>query len=192
MLIAFTSIILGLSTTFYVYCQRGMEDSQAAVRLAQQRLALNAALSYALSRATVPPYAGPPMSAVLAAAGTPQSLFVLQDPTIPRTKSLGWFRIVAADAAYVTANYMGAPYNVTSADNCGFITAGAGQLAGQQLKSNDPLWKDTSLWKDELRSWYLVEFDALPPVPPATQLKRLVKLPGPPQTGTGAGTVFLW
>jgi hypothetical protein len=46
MLIAFTSIILGLSVTFYSYCKRSSDSSAQAVKLVNQRLALAGALQY--------------------------------------------------------------------------------------------------------------------------------------------------
>lgn len=191
MLIAFTSIILGLATTFYVYCQRGLDNSQVSVRLAQQRLALNAAMAYVVGRAVG---FSSPSSTVLSPSGSAQSLFVLQDPTIARTKSLGWFRVAAADAAYVGANFTTGPYAGTVAANCAFITAGVGSLAGQQIVSDtnpNSVWNDTRQWGNELRSWYLVELDPAP-IAPATAIKRFVKLPGPPQTGFAGSTVFYW
>ena len=55
MLIAFTSIILGLATTFYFYCKRSQDDGSIAVKLVNQRLALTAALDYIVDKTIVNP-----------------------------------------------------------------------------------------------------------------------------------------
>ena len=135
MLIAFTSIILGLSVTFYLYCNRGVDDSQVAVRIAQRRLALQAAMNALYAAPNISTYAG---------AGV---LVDLEVPSIRRTKNLGWYRIRQANAAYVV------PAGINLA-NCVFITAGSGPSGG------NPAWNDPSGWAYEYRTWYLVEMTA--------------------------------
>jgi hypothetical protein len=45
-MIAFASILLGLATTFFVYCSKSLDASGEAVRYAQSRIALHGALNY--------------------------------------------------------------------------------------------------------------------------------------------------
>ena len=45
-MIAFASILLGLATTFFIYCSKCLESSGDAVRYAQSRIALHGALNY--------------------------------------------------------------------------------------------------------------------------------------------------
>lgn len=192
MLIAFTSIILGLSVTFYVYCKRGMEDSQISVRIAQERLALNGALQYVNSRIATMAAGGDAANTKFSLPATDQSWFKLQDTSISRTRSLGWFRVSAADNAYVTANYLVAPFNVSDPTKCVFVGAGCGISGGKQIKSSDPEWIQTNYWRYEARSWYLVEYGFNPVDPTKTKIIRFLSLPSPPQAGTGAGTIFYW
>lgn len=147
MLIAFTSIILGLATTFYMYCSRGMDDSQAAVRIAQQRISLNAALQYAMTRATLDP-AG--LTAFYPSSNDMNAIPLRLD-TLNRTQRLGWFRIAKANTAYVGTMGLGAIISDTS--RCVFITAGVGPSGGKVTPTAD------IDWRYELRSWYLAEFN---------------------------------
>ncbi len=149
MLIAFTSIILGLATTFYLYCKRGLDDSQIAMRLANQRLAFSGALAYTQSLAQL-------NAADIYAAIHPGHLFApivvsLQDSTLARTKRLGWFRVAYADPTYVSTALAG----ILVSDNtrCVFVTSGVGPSAGLAEPASE---KD---WQYEIRSWYLVEFN---------------------------------
>jgi len=142
MLIAFTSIILGLSVTFYFYCSRGMQDSQVAIRIAQRRLAFQGAINAI--------YAIPDSNDLSAfTAGTTVDL---EEATIARTKRLGWYRLRKADAAYMSANAAKFPGLVAS--NCLFVTAGTGPSNG------DPSWDNPDAWRYELRRWYVVELEA--------------------------------
>lgn len=136
MLIAFTSIILGLSVTFYLYCQRGMDDSQIAVRIVQRRLALQGAINALYSAASL-------------TALDPLGLGTTVDLDVPsalsRTKNLGWYRIRLA-----TASYTPAPAGVNLANSV-FVTAGSGPSNG------DTSWDVAGKWRYEYRVWYLVE-----------------------------------
>ena len=192
MLIAFTSIILGLSVTFYVYCKRGMEDSQISVRIAQERLALNGALQYVNTQIATMSGSGAASTTKFAPPANNLSWFKLQDTSISRTRSLGWFRVSTATSAYVTANYMSTPFNVSDATKCVFIAAGCGISGGKQIMSSDPEWTQATYWQYESRSWYLAEYGTNPLDALKPKITRLIALPNPPQTGSGAGTVFYW
>jgi hypothetical protein len=136
MLIAFTSIILGLSVTFYLYCKRGMDDSHVAVRIVQRRLALQAAINALYSAANLTPYA----------TGVTVDLDV---PGLPRTRNLGWYRIRQATAAYSPA-----PVGIDLTKSV-FVTAGSGPSNGVPDPPNF-----TASWRYEYRVWYLVEMNA--------------------------------
>jgi hypothetical protein len=135
MLIAFSSIILGLSVTFYLYCTRGIDDSQVAVRIAQRRLALQAAMNALYSAPDVSLYAGTGMTVDL------------EIPAIKRTKNLGWYRIRKADSTYVP------PAGIDLANSV-FVTAGSGPSGG------DTTWDNPAAWQNEYRTWYFVEMTA--------------------------------
>ena len=141
MLIAFTSIILGLSVTFYVYCKRSMEDSHMAVKIANQRLALRAAINY-VSQVT---------SGAAIYGNADYNSYVTNGVKIvdlngssPRGLSLGWYRIKQAGVA----------------DQL-YITAGTGPSNGWggTPEPQPANWTDGK-WNDELRGWYLVNVRA--------------------------------
>jgi hypothetical protein len=116
MLIAFTSIILGLSVTFYSYCKRSSDSSAQAVKLVNQRLALAGALQYITSFSAL---AGGSQAPADLAAGdwaaaskwggttlstsnpfnrsnnspAPVYSISLCDSNIYRSTKLGWFRV---------------------------------------------------------------------------------------------------
>jgi len=168
MLIAFTSIILGLSVTFYLYCSRGMEDGRIAIKIANQRLALRGAINYlaALSPAlpAPPPCTRPNANPLLYA--TPVTVDL--NGTTARSAKLGWYRIRQSSVAnfvYVTVGV--GPSN-------GIQTPTAGSPAG---------WTDDS-WHDEYRTWYHVELDAMtasaPASPPYPAVIRSITQVAPP------------
>ena len=132
MLVAFTSIILGLSVTFYLYCTRNLDDSRMAVQLANQRLALRAAINY-----LVTPYQNAQSTKYATALATD-----LQGAS-GRSKRLGWYRIKQAAVA-----------------NKVYVTAGCGPSDGvQSPTTGSPAdWSDAN-WAFELRSWYLIELN---------------------------------
>ncbi len=146
MLIAFASIILGLATTFYAYCQRGISDSQIAVRIAQRQLALSTAIGKIYN------------NALLLNTPTPANQYAttyvgqLSVNSVKRSANLGWYRISKANAAYVLSN-SAKFFNATALtqDNFLIITAGTGPSRG------DRSWNNSDLWPSELRSWYILE-----------------------------------
>lgn len=176
MLIAFTSIILGLATTFYLYCKRGMDDSQIAMRIANQRLAFAGALEYVQRRLTMPlqPPATPLTTFFYPSSGDLNAIS-LQNSTLSRTKRLGWFRVALADQAYMTSQMGG--FLVSNPQRCVFVTTGIGPSQGTVATLSD---KD---WQYELRSWYLVELKD------DGNLLRYVSLFPPPKTAANA---ILW
>jgi len=171
MLIAFTSIILGLSVTFYVYCKRGMDDSSVAVRLANQRLAFAGALSYVAGRTLASPGAVTP---TFYASSGDLNRISLQDSSLNRTKRLGWFRVAYADQTYLGT--MTVPAG-TDRTRCLFVTTGVGPSGG----TLSPLSQTN--WAYEMRAWYLVEMNGTP----LCTVKRCINIFPPPQSG---GTIF--
>ena len=172
MLIAFSSIILGLAVTFYLYCKRGMDDGRVAIQIANQRLALRAAINYLAKTdgALAPspakrPFANP---ALYAAPIT----IDINGPT-PRSQKLGWYRIRQSS----TANFV-------------YVTAGVGPSNGvQSPTSGSPAGWSDDLWQNEYRAWYHVELDAAaaalaspPPYPPVIKSVTQVN----PPTATAA------
>lgn len=143
MLIVFTSIILGLSTTFFLYCRRGLDDSQIAVRIAQQRLSLASAIGKI--------YATPDISVF----ATPMWV-KMEYSDQPLTKNLGWYRIAKATNAYVSANV--AAFGNLPATNWDYtliVTSGTGPSRG------DPATTITAdKWRYELRTWYIVSLNS--------------------------------
>ena len=164
MLIAFTSIILGLSVTFYAYCKRGMDDSAISIRLANQRLAFAGALTYVQARTFAS--GGAVASAFFPSSGD-QNRISLQDSTLARTKRLGWFRVAYADQTYLAT--MTVPAG-TDLSRCVFVTTGVGASGGTLTLSQ----KD---WAYELRDWYLVEMRSTPPF----NVIRCINIFPPPQ-----------
>jgi hypothetical protein len=139
MLIAFTSIILGLSVTFYVYCKRGMEDSTIAVRISNQRLALRAAINY-LSQVT----SGTAVYGNADALKYATAKIVDLNGSSPRGQFLGWYRI-----------------KQTSGADQLYVTAGSGPSNGIDIIGGEtapPNWTDEK-WNAELRAWYLVKIN---------------------------------
>jgi hypothetical protein len=106
MMIAFASIILGLSVTFFLYCQRGKEESLFSVKVAQQRMALHAALNYCRARLDASVVPTTPVSQLFYAA----TLYgeKLETANI-RSKRAGWFRIAWAEKEYVTTMTLPTP-----------------------------------------------------------------------------------
>ena len=151
MLVAFTSIILGLSVTFYLYCTRNLDDSRMAVQLANQRLALRAAINY---------LANPPGNA----RSDKYSSAVEKDlqGASGRSKRLGWYRIKQAGIA-----------------NSVYVTAGCGPSDGVQKPTtgNPADWNDAH-WAFELRSWYLIELNP-PPVTSADAIVKIEQINSP-------------
>lgn len=162
MLIAFSSIILGLSVTFYLYCSRGTQDSQVAVRIAQRRLAFQGAINAI--------YAVPDPAAYVAGITVD-----LEDSAVPRSKRLGWYRIRKADATYMTNNASDKAFVGMDPANCLFVTAGTGPSNG------DPSWNETADWRYELRRWYVVEME--PPFTPPFNIPKRVHSLFPPPPG---------
>lgn len=143
MLIAFTSIILGLSTTFYLYCRRGLDDSLVAVRIAQQRLALAAAIYKVNSSSDISVFATP-------------TWVKMEFSDQPLTKNLGWYRIAKATNAYISAN-MAAFGNLPAAnlDYTLVVTSGTGPSRGDPATTIEP-----DKWRYELRTWYVVSLNS--------------------------------
>ena len=171
MLIAFTSIILGLSVTFFAYCKRGMEDSSTAVRLANERLAFAGVLNYVQQRTFA---SGGAVTPTFYASSGDSNKIALQDSTLPRTKRLGWFRVAYADQTYLAT--MAVPAG-TILNRCLFVTSGVGPSGG----SLAPLSQTN--WAFEMRSWYLVEMESVSPY----SVKRCINIFPPPQSGS---TIF--
>lgn len=139
MLIAFTSIILGLSVTFYMYCKRGLDDSQIAVRIAQQRLALASAMGqiYASSYSGLPPITWREM----------------EYSDLSHTTNLGWYRIAKATNAYVTAHPL--VFGACNPLYTFVVTAGTGPSRGDPSTTISD-----DRWRYELRTWYAVGLGA--------------------------------
>lgn len=192
MLIAFASILLGLATTFYYYTSRGMEDSQVAVRLAQQRLALSSALNYITAKiptspATVLPpiVGGTPLASFYSSSGNPNApdagnAVQLSLASVPRTNRMGWFRIARADDVYTPANWP-----TYDSSNSVFITAGVGPSGGKVVPTNP------NDWQFELRSWYLAKLEI------AGTGKYIIKtitpvFPPPANYPTNPPTIIYW
>ena len=173
MLIAFASILLGLATTFYYYTSRGMDDSQTAVRLAQQRLALAAALKYFAGK--VPNGSlSIPIGTFYASSGDGNAM-TMSLPGIPRTQRMGWFRIALANNAYMTAN--AGIWPGCNDTNSVFITAGNGPSEGKMTPVNP------NDWQFELRSWYLLKLN-----PPTYTLTPVF----PPPAEPSPSTIIYW
>lgn len=168
MLIAFTSIILGLSVTFYTYCKRGMDDSAVAIRLANQRLAFAGVLNYVQSRTTA--LSGAVTPTFYASSGDANRVS-LQDSTLSRTKRLGWFRVAYADQTYLAT--MTVPLG-TDLTRCLFVTTGVGPSGGALA----PLSQTN--WAYEMRAWYLVEMNLASPY----SVKRCISIFPPPHSGS--------
>ncbi len=151
MLIAFASILLGLATTFYYYTSRGMDDSQTAVRLAQQRLALAGALNYVTSKVLPAPAIPIPAGTFYPSSGDGNAV-QLSISSVPRTLRMGWFRVALANTAYTTTNYP--PSNSLGSDSV-YITAGTGPSGGKMSPTNG------NDWQFELRSWYLARLSVV-------------------------------
>lgn len=173
MLIAFASILLGLATTFYYYTSRGMDDSQMAVRLAQQRLALSGALNYITGKPTTPTLLIPFAAGTFYPPSGDNNAVPMALTSIQRTQRMGWFRVAQANASYLAADptWSAAGYN---GGNSVFITAGTGPSSGKILTPN------AKEWSLELRSWYLVQLELDASVPPKYKVKKMVSVFPPP------------
>lgn len=188
MLIAFSSIILGLSVTFFVYCQHSKSDGFLAAKVAQQRLSLHAALNYSMEQ--------------LLKAGTsvyginfsdslknPGAIVDLEDPGDRRTLRQGWFRIALADQTYLAATPLLSPLVDGTGTNkkvCDEIENGVTKFSDAlKIKTRPPTdpnydkrvgifitagagpsnglkYPDSTnafRWDDEMRAWYLAIFD---------------------------------
>ncbi len=184
MLIAFASILLGLATTFYYYTGRGMDDSQLAVRLAQQRLALSGALNYLITKTPASiPFPVSPAEIFYPSSGDANAV-QLALSTIPRTQRMGWFRIAQANATYLAANpiWSAAGYN---GGNSVFVTAGTGPSNGKILTAS------AQEWPLELRSWYLVQLELDASL--KYQIKKMTSVfPPPADYSTNPPTIIYW
>ena len=105
-MIAFSSILLGLATTFFIYCSKALDSSAEAVRYAQSRIALHGALAYTMNAIRARPNTSNLLAAIADYSGSPPILnggwFKFDDMSSPqnmRATKGGYMRISAVPGA---------------------------------------------------------------------------------------------
>ncbi len=149
-MIAFSSILLGLATTFFVYCSKSLDASGEAVRYAQSRIALHGALAYTMNAIRMQPNTSNLSAAIkdYSSAITYSALlnagcFPFDDATNPRTKKGGFMRISAVPGALNLTNFIDlnpvgtAPASQRSVSV--YLTVGSGPSGGDLNVNSSPV-----------------------------------------------------
>jgi hypothetical protein len=96
-MIAFASILLGLATTFFIYCTKALDSSSEAVRYAQSRIALHGALNYVYYQLNAA------QDTYLLSDAIPGLVQLSFDvPGVGRAKKMGYARIALVTTAALT------------------------------------------------------------------------------------------
>ena len=149
-MIAFSSILLGLATTFFIYCSKSLDSSGEAVRYAQSRIALHGALAYTMNAIRTQPNTSNLSAAIInySSAISYSTLlnagcFTFDNAANPRTKKGGFMRISAVPDAlnttsFDTLNPVGTPIASQRSVSV-YLTVGSGPSGGDLNVASSPV-----------------------------------------------------